>query len=171
MIATKHQERRARKTRRNERIELLREVDELDNSRCKNCVGTVIRSEEVMCGCRAAVRIREIGEELNEKDAVGRPRVKLHLTVKSYNAYKNNGKTDAEIRTEVGITRSALTKWKRENGVGDIRKSRPGPLDELTVQKYRKYKNQGLKDSEVAAKYNVVRSSISLWKRKYGLLE
>lgn len=124
MFITKHQERKARETRKNERVRLLLEIDELDNKRCEKCEGIAARIKGIkgiMCDCYAAVRIREIGEEF------------------------------ASINT--------------------TRSSTPALLKKMTAQEYKKYKKQGLRDSEIAAIYNVTRSGVWRWKRRRGLLD
>lgn len=107
-----------------ERIQLLRQIDVLDDKRCKKCHPDTI-SGLTQCDCKAAKAIRVLGDKLmrltnsRNEDPIGQMVAKGfdNLTVELYKKVKVTGISDVEIFKTLKVSQKHWLLWKREAGL------------------------------------------------------
>lgn len=93
----------------------------------------------------------------------------IGLTVDKYNEMKSEGKLDCEIMMYFGISASGLSGWKRKN---NLIKTKKISIDDtgITVEKYKKMKEEGKTHVEIAKHFGVSPSGLSGWKERNNLI-
>lgn len=122
---------------RSARTKILHEISVLDTQRCEHCTpddDERWNKSTSNCECVAAVKIRELGEDLmklvSERIEVkkkvptfdfGENTIKT-LTVKLYREAKAQGLTDPMISESLGVNKSTVDRWKIHNGISKRRR-------------------------------------------------
>lgn len=118
-------ERKLKQEIRRKRAELLIQFDILNEQRCDKCKNYSSTDNKFLCDCDAAIKIREIGKQLDNLVA---PRkcesdelletlfVIENLTPQLYARLKYLKVRDKVIYDKVGIGQKAFASWKDENG-------------------------------------------------------
>ena len=95
------------------------------------------------------------------------------INVEIYHKYKMDKLTDTEICKKIGKSNSWLTNWKSREGLRFdkhmVERKGRGRLEKLTVEMYNDLKASGLKDGDIAKRYNVTTGAIYNFKSVNGL--
>lgn len=78
------------------------------------------------------------------------------------------GKTDAEISSAVGLSRSTVCGWRRRNGL-DLNPGQRGSPIRWDQEKAMDLYKAGASDSQIGRAVGVNSGSIFSWRRKHGL--
>lgn len=115
------------------RMAILAEIDKLEKSRCKVCQSTseYSDSKKSHCKCQVAIKIRELGNQLNKLISERKPDESIptipkidrnhdsfeNLTVKLYKKMKAANMNDRAIVKRYGIGSRRLVEWKKFHGL------------------------------------------------------
>lgn len=106
---------------RRERLNILRRIAELDEERCDKCIDR----EMTICECRAAVKVRNLGDKLitltrprrREADDMLRALTFEDLTPEVYATLKREKVSDREIAKFCKVNPPEINRWKKRNNI------------------------------------------------------
>lgn len=90
------------------------------------------------------------------------------LTVEQYLTWKDEGLSDKKILQRMYYSEqsnSVIQQWKKKNGLLKRKHTCVNGrlLDHLTVMEYISYKNKGMRNADIAKKFNVAGTTLAKW--------
>lgn len=171
-------------TIKKKRQEILRKIDQLESQRCEECASGAASSEQILCGCHAATKIRKLGEEYSDLNHVNNQlKVEnLHKELKRkglspelYLRMREAGIKIKDIIQQLNWSRSMFTEWQIENGFHKTQKELPKPVvaelvkETITLEAYLDSKRLGFSDKEIRGRYGMSEPALFNFKKENGL--
>lgn len=178
------------KATREERRDILRQIDRLEIKRCAKCVGYVPHGDPMRCKCPTAKKIRKLGDQLiaisartrqGRMDALIKQAQDEGLTLEIYYALREAKMHHKQINRLISMTQSEYHQWRYDHGLVENAKrvhpdenKRSGKVAErkgLTVDGYLNAKKLGYLDKDIMRKYEINSWSLRKFKMVNGLYE
>lgn len=111
----------------NERVRILYEIELLKKQTCEKCQNKQSKISRVNCKCKAAVKIRELGDRLmnlvNDRSWQGlldEIKERRRMTVKQYMTLRRYEESDEELLKILGVGEVTFRRWKNRNGLSNL---------------------------------------------------
>lgn len=153
---------------------ILKQIDAQELKRCAKCHHDTPGSGDIHCGCHAAKKIKQLGDQLITLSSESRKR-KMNSIVKRVNA-EGLTQNDYRLLREMGMpvdmilkissmTASDFSDWRKRSNDGYTetaaeRVARRG----ITIEGYKQLKKSGLNDKEIESRYDLFENDIYKFK-------
>lgn len=171
-----------------QRLDILVEIDRLDKKRCTKCRDTVSVTLAYSCTCPAAVKISKLGDALLATTSESRVQrtngyieqlKEYGLTPTLYQNLREHGIDITQMRDMLGWTQKEMTTWRRENdmmqvisqSVPEVKRNFSNLAEQsgLTLEKYKSLKRSGAMDKEIRQQYRISQFALLDFKKRHGL--